>query len=149
MRIAYYEPEYFETCTELLINYYNNDLCKCHFTDTKAQHYLAEIIETPRFIGFLLLDDQDNLIGTAMCHERTWWYKDELYIDEFLIHPEHQHQGHGSQLIRFIEKYAKEQELAGITLITNNLAMVEFYQRKNFHNHDICFMYKGLQSFSS
>ena len=148
MRIAYYEPEYFEPCSQLIMNYYNNEYCKCHFTDHKAQCYLTELTQTPRFIGFLILNNNDELLGAAFCHERTWWYKDELYINEFLIDNSQQSKGYGSKLLKFMQKHAKERDLAGITLITNNLAMAGFYQKNKFHNHDICFMYKGIQEIS-
>ena len=149
MRIAYYEDKFFDSCAHLLMEHYNNEFCKCNFTEEKAQYYISELIQNPRFVGFLLLDDDDNLIGAALCHERTWWYKDELYIDEFLIISEQQRIGFGSRLLTFMQKHSKKRDLAGITLITNNLAMADFYQKNEFHNHDICFMYKGFEHISS
>jgi len=106
---------------------------------------LTKLTQTPRFIGFLILDNNDEL---SAIYERTWWYKDELYIDEFLIDNSQQSKGYGSKLLNFMQKHAKERDLAGITLITNNLAMASVYQKNKFHNHDICFMYKGIQEIS-
>jgi len=149
MRIAYYEPEFFEACANLFMNNYNNEFCKCDFTELKAQYYLSELIQAPRFVGFLLLDNENKVIGAAFCHERTWWYKDELYIDEFLIQADHQRLGHGSKLLSFMQKHSKKNDLSGVTLITNNLATADFYQKNDFHNHDICFMYKGIEQIPS
>jgi ribosomal protein S18 acetylase RimI-like enzyme len=145
MRIAYYEAAYLEACKELLMDFYNNELCKCQFTEEKALRYLEELINAPRFAGFLLLDHEDQLMGAALCHERTWWYKDELHMDEFLISSQNRQSGYGSKLLRFMTRYARERDLAGITLITNNLAMADFYQKNDFHDHEIYFMYKGLE----
>lgn len=144
MRITYYEPEYFESCMHLLIQLYNNEPCHCEFTEFKAKAYLNELIEAPRFIGFLLLNQDNLLIGAALCHERTWWNKDELYIDEFLIHPHYQSFDYDSKLLKYMEKHSWERELGGMTLVTNHLSMAKFYQKNGFSDHEIYFIYKGF-----
>ena len=112
MRIAYYEAEYLEECAELLQKVYNNEQWGCHWSEIKSKKYIAELSQIPRFVGFLLLNDEEELIGAALCHERTWWYKDELFIDEFFIDPDSQQRGYGSKLLKYMTKYSKEQKLA-------------------------------------
>ena len=146
MRIAYYENEYLEECAALLQNVYNNEQWGCNWSDIKAQKYIEELSQNPRFVGFLLLTDEEELIGAALCHERTWWYKDELFIDEFFIAPSSRKRGYGSKLLNYMTKYTKEQKLAGLTLTTNNLIVADFYHKNKFHDHEIYFMYKGVES---
>ena len=129
MRIAYYEAEYLEECAELLQKVYNNEQWGCHWSEIKSKKYIAELSQIPRFVGFLLLNDEEELIGAALCHERTWWYKDELFIDEFFIDPDSQQRGYGSKLLKYMTKYSKEQKLAGLTLMTNNLIVADFYHK--------------------
>ena len=93
-----------------------------------------------------LINDDEELIGAALCHERTWWYKDELFIDEFFIDPECQQKGYGSKLLKYMTKYSKEQKLSGLTLMTNNLIVADFYHKNKFHDHEIYFMYKGIEN---
>lgn len=144
MKITYYEPDNLQSCTELFISVYNNETWKCRWTEGKAKKYLQELVDTPRFVGFLLHDDDEELIGAAMCQERTWWYRDELHIIDFFIDPKWQIKGSGSHLLKFMEKHVKERELSGITSMTNNLDLAEFYQKNKFHYNDILFMYKGV-----
>ena len=132
MRIAYYEAEYLEECAELLQKVYNNEQWGCHWSEIKSKKYIAELSQIPRFVGFLLLNDEEELIGAALCHERTWWYKDELFIDEFFIDPDSQQRGYGSKLLKYMTKYSKEQKLAGLTLMTNNLIVADFYHKNKF-----------------
>lgn len=146
MRIAYYESEYLEAACQLFMEHYNHEQYGCHFDLEKTADYLSEITATPRFIGFLLLDDTDTLIGMALCHERTWWQNDELHIDEFIIKGNQQQKGYGSKLLKFMQKHAKERELAGVTLVTNTLPLAKFYQKNKFNEHDIYFMYKGIET---
>ena len=112
MRIAYYEAEYLDECAELLRTVYNNEQWACRWSELKSKNYIEELSQFPRFVGFLLLNDEEELIGAALCHERTWWYKDELFIDEFFIHPDCQQRGYGSKLLKYMNKYTKEQKLA-------------------------------------
>jgi len=148
MRIAYYEHAYFDAACDLFMSHYNNEQYGCRFELEKAANYLNEIIANPRFIGFLLLNDEDDLIGMALCHERTWWQNDELHIDEFIIKADQQQKGYGSKLLKFMQKHAKERELAGVTLVTNTLPLAKFYQKNKFNEHDIYFMYKGIETAS-
>ncbi len=146
MRIAYYEAEYLEECAELLQKVYNNEQWGCHWSEIKSKKYIAELSQIPRFVGFLLLNDEEELIGAALCHERTWWYKDELFIDEFFIDPDSQQRGYGSKLLKYMTKYSKERKLAGLTLMTNNLIVAYFYHKNKYHNHEMYFMYKGVEN---
>lgn len=145
MRIAYYESDDFEKVRNLFMEHYNNEHYGCQFTEEKAAAYLEEAVNSPRFVGFLLLDEEERLIGMSLCQERTWWQYDELHINEFIVAPSHQQKGYGSKLLNFMQKHAKERELAGVTLVTNTLPLAKFYQKNKFSEHDIYFMYKGVE----
>lgn len=47
------------------------------------------------------------------------------------IHPDFQRKGYGSLLLDEIEKYVKENKLAGVTLSTNKYAPAPLFYRKN------------------
>ena len=143
MRIAYFTLIHLEACKDLFLNFYNNDLNKCEFTKEKADSYLTELINAPRFVGFLLLDHEDKLVGAALCRERTWWDRDELHIDEFLLDIQNENAKHGTKILKYMNRYVKERNLSGTTLITNNNAMAAFYQKAGFKDHEIYFMYRG------
>lgn len=145
MRIIYYGPEHLAACAHLLIEVYNTTTWDCRWSTEKAKTYIEELTQMPRFVGFLLEDDGE-IVGVSLCHERTWWRHDELNINEFYISPDLQHRGYGTHLIRFMEKYVKERNLAGITLMTNNVDAAQFYHKNKFHYNDLVFMYKGIES---
>lgn len=144
MKIIYYDEKYLIHCAQLFMDHYNNDDYKCQFTKQRACAYLQELIFKPRFIGFLLLE-KDQLIGFSFCHMRTWSKADELHIDEFIINTKYQKKGLGSKLLAFINTYATSFSLAGITATTNVISLTQFYQKNDFLEHDITFLYKGLK----
>ena len=142
MRIAYYENEYLEECAALLQNVYNNEQWGCNWSDIKAKKYIEYTWKPKWIVGFLLLTDEEELIGAALCHERTWWYKDELFIDEFFIAPSSRQRGYGSKLLNYMTKYTKEQKLAGLTLTTNNLIVADFYHKNKSLNNKLRLLFQ-------
>ena len=145
MKIIYYDDEkYLNPCAELLIKHYNTDDFGCNFTKQSACAYLQELIFTPRFIGFLLLEDE-KILGFSFCHIRTWSDSNDIHIDEFIIEDIHQEKGLGSKLLDFISTYATSFSLTGITTTTNVIPLTQFYQKNDFLAHDITFLYKGLR----
>jgi len=145
MKIIYYDEKYLKAIAELLMKHYNHNDFSCHFTKHRSLLYLQELIFKPRFIGFLLLK-KDQIIGFAFCHMRTWSDRDEMHIDEFIIKDSYQKQGTGTKLLDFITTYASSYHLAGITTTTNVIALTQFYQKNDFLDHDITFLYKGIKS---
>lgn len=145
MKIIYYDEKYLTPCAKILMNHYNNDDFNCTFTKHRAMLYLQELIFKPRFVGFLLLE-KDQTVGFAFCHMRTWSHSDELHIDEFIINENYQKKGIGTKLLDFITTYATCYNLAGITTATNVIALTQFYQKNDFLDHDITFLYKGIKS---
>ena len=81
MRIIYYEPEHLAACAHLLIEVYNTTTWDCRWSTEKAKTYIEELTQMPRFVGFLLEDDGE-IVGVSLCHERTWWRHDELNIND-------------------------------------------------------------------
>ena len=145
MKIIYYDEKYLKPCSEILMNHYDNNDFNCNFTKHRAMLYLQELIFKPRFIGFLLLE-KEQIIGFAFCHMRTWSDSDEMHIDEFIIKETHQNQGIGTKLLDFMTTYATSYNLAGITTTTNVITLTQFYQKNDFLDHDITFLYKGIKS---
>jgi len=144
MKIVYYEENHLLNCAKLIIKQYNNSHFNCDFTLESACSYLQELIFRPRFVGFLLLK-KNQVIGFAFCHLRTWSTTNELRIDEFVIAEEFRRLGNGSKLLDFIYSYANNFSLTGITTTTNIIGQINFYQKNDFLEHDITFLYKGCK----
>ncbi len=140
-----YESNDLQQCAELLIETYNCPPWNNRWTKETAQKYLQEFAASSRFVGFTLWDNE-NLIGATFCHEKIWWTRDELYVDEFYISPKHQRKGNGEFLLQTIEDYIKQHFLAGFTLLTDkNMPALDFYKKNKFSHADhVVFMYKEV-----
>jgi aminoglycoside 6'-N-acetyltransferase I len=145
LRTGFFQISQLDECAHLLIQAYNPPPWNNRWSFETAVTYLQEIIDTPRFVGFVVSADT-KLVGAAFCHARTWWSKDELYIAELFVSPEFQRQGYGAALIKQIENFVNELDLSGFTLLTDkNMPAREFYKKHGVQqNEQIIFLYKRV-----
>ncbi len=132
-------------CAKILCSVYNNEMWQCRWSLDKATDYLLDYFEANKFLGFVLVLDQE-ICGAIFCHEKIWWNNSELYIDEMFIDPKLQRNGHGSELLKAAEDFIVEHNLAGFTLSTNRYAPApKFYTKNGFsdYNH-VLFMGKEI-----
>ena len=141
--IEAYKNENFQKCVELFIETYNCAPWFNKWTLETAERYLQELINNKRFAGFILWRE-NNIIGAAFCHEKTWWNNDELYIDEFFIDPHFQRKGYGKIIFNVVEKYVEERRLSSITLLTDRKKPAfDFYNKNGMeYLENLVFMYK-------
>ena len=117
-------------CAEIMCSVYNNELWQCRWTIKTAEEYLNDFFDMKKFIGFVLFENE-QITGGIFAHEKVWWNNSEVFIEEMFIHPDFQRKGYGSLLLDEIEKYVKENKLAGVTLSTNKYAPAPLFYRKN------------------
>ena len=115
---------------EIMCSVYNNELWQCRWTIGTAEEYLNDFFDMKKFIGFVLFE-KEQITGGIFAHEKAWWNNSEVFIEEMFIHPDFQRKGYGSLLLDEIEKYVKENKLAGVTLSTNKYAPAPLFYRKN------------------
>ena len=130
-------------CVDLLIEAYNDAPWNCHWTTETATRYLNEFVSNENFVGFVICEDT-TIVGAMFAHRKTWWTQDELFVDEVYIAPRCQRQGYGAKLISHAEVYAKEEGLAGLTLLTDrSMPAVGFYFKHGYLQAEhVVFMYK-------
>jgi len=145
MKIELLEARHLQECATLLMEAYNCTPWDCHWSEEGAIRYLKEFMTNPRFVGFVIVED-NKIVGSAFCHEKTWWTDDELFVDEFYISPSYQRKGYGNTLLQHIEEYIKKKKLAGFTLLTNRfMPSVKFYEKNDFVKAEhVLFMYKEV-----
>ena len=116
-------------CARILQSVYNNVLWQGRWNEETALAYLTDFYEIKKFVGFVLEDDA--IIGALFGREKVWWNNSEVFVEEMFISPQYQHKGYGTLLMRHLEAYIRERDLAGITLTTNRYAPAPDFYRKN------------------
>ncbi len=134
-----------DSCSEILMSVYNNEHWQCNWDFKTARAYLMDYFEANKFIGYVKILDK-KICGAIFCHEKIWWNNSEVFVDEMFVLPEFQGQGYGSELLKKVEEYITEHNLAGFTLSTNRFTKApNFYKKNGFKNADhVLFMYKEI-----
>ena len=80
-----------------------------------------------------MYEEDDAIIGCLFALCKISGSKKEIYINEMAVLPERQGQGIGSQLLKKILDYSKEEGLAGVVLYTSEYApAAKFYEKNGF-----------------
>jgi aminoglycoside 6'-N-acetyltransferase I len=139
-------PGDIDTCVNMLIETYNPPPWNDHWTRETGKKYLAEFISSNDFIGYAAIES-DEIIGAIFAHRKTWWTKDEIYIDELFIRPDRQQHGCGKKLMEQVEKLSKESGCGGVTLLTNKDRPAKvFYEKIGYSTAEhVIFMYKEVK----
>jgi aminoglycoside 6'-N-acetyltransferase I len=134
-----------DKCADLYIKSYNRAPWNYAFTKEKAVQYLTEYTERSRFVGFVLIEDE-QIMGAMFGHSKTWWTDDLLYIDELFISPDSQRMGYGRRLINHCQRYAKQQGYEVVTLMTNkHMPAINFYKDLDYlEAEQFVFLFKPM-----
>ncbi|MGM0805994.1 MAG: GNAT family N-acetyltransferase [Bacillota bacterium] len=125
-----------EQCTELYINVFNKEPWNETWTYKDAKERLRDLIHTPKFIGFLLYEN-DDLIGFIGGNSKQSYTGLTFYLAEFCISNQIQGKGYGSKLLLYLENELKKRDIQSIYLLTANGGLAEaFYLKNNYTIND-------------
>lgn len=132
MQIRDMLPGDISSCAEILCSVHNNAMRQCCWTQENAVTYLTDISRMPRFLGYVVVEE-DEVLGAIFAREKIWWNNHEVYAEEMFVRPERQQNGIGSQLMRRVEDDVRRHALGGVTLSTNRYApAAQFYRKVGF-----------------
>ena len=144
--IKIFSDEDLQACCELYLKVFNSPPWNDTWTKETAFRCLSDLAEHKRFVGYTLWENE-ALIGAVFAHTKTFYKGDEIYIDELFISPDCQRRGHGLELMGAIEKFAAENSLSSITLLTAvKMPAFDFYEKQGYlHLEHMAFMYKKTE----
>lgn len=102
------------------------------WTPENAAAYLQDYFEQKRFVGFVY-EEKGEVLGCIFALCKLSGTKEEIYINEMAVLPEHQGCGIGKALLNAVKHYSREKGLAGIVLYTSEHApAAKFYEKNGF-----------------
>ena len=135
-----------QKCSDLYVRVFNGEPWNEKWTNDTAHARLLEFVENKRFLGYTLWES-DELIGAIFCHVKTFYSGNEIFIEEMWISPDYQRKGCGKLLMDGVEKYAKENGITSIALLTGkDKPAFNFYKKLDYnHLEFLAFMYKHIK----
>ena len=121
-----------QQCGEIYAMAFTIEYWGIDWNSDNAREYLTDYYEQKKFIGYVYEED-DTIIGCIFALCKISGSKKEIYINEMAVFPERQGQGIGTQLLKAISDYSKEEGLAGVVLYTSEYAPAfKFYEKNGF-----------------
>ena len=135
MNIRPFELNDVNDCIDDFIQSFNSPPWNEKWSRKRAHEYVNDVLNTPKFIGFILSNGNEN-VAYALCFKKYWWNKNDrckLYVELFFTKPAYQQSGYGTMLLEHMEEYAKENELRSIMLFTQkDKPAYHFYAKNDF-----------------
>lgn len=122
--------KYLEQCIELYIDVFNSEPWNETWTYQSASERLTDLINTPKFLGFLLFDN-DNLIGFIAGNSKKTYSGLTFYLAELCINNQTQGKGYGSKLLHYLEDELKQRNIQSLYLLTATGGLAEAFYLKN------------------
>jgi GNAT superfamily N-acetyltransferase len=134
-----------DSCVEIFMSSYNTKPWNYKWNAEKAHAYLTEYQEAKRFVGFVAIDNGE-IVSALLAHLKTWWTKDQLYIDEVFVSDVSKGKGVGKKIIQHCEDFCKQNDIEIISLMTNEVMPAYTFHSKNdfVKVNQYVFMFKQL-----
>ncbi|KZE69151.1 GNAT family acetyltransferase [Fictibacillus phosphorivorans] len=121
-----------EPCIQLYMNVFNSSPWNEAWTYESAKERLTDLVHTPKFLGFLLYEDND-LIGFIAGNGKQSYSGLTFYLAELCINSQIQGKGYGSKLLQHLENELKKRKIQSLYLLTANGGLAEaFYLKNNY-----------------
>ncbi|SOC15476.1 acetyltransferase (GNAT) family protein [Ureibacillus xyleni] len=128
--IVPFTGESLEQCIELYMNVFNSDPWNETWTYQSAKERLTDLVNTPKFLGFLLFDTE-NLIGLIAGNSKRTYSGLTFYLAELCVKHTTQGKGYGSKLLHYLEDQLKQRNIQSIYLLTEPRGLAEAFYLKN------------------
>lgn len=103
------------------------------WSDEKQFHlYILDLIDNKNSLS-LGLYDNEVLIAVSLGRIKHWYEGTEYWIDDLAVLPQFQGLGYGSNFIKQMEDYLKQQNISAIVLRTQKgIPAYDFYVKNGF-----------------
>ncbi len=118
---------------DLYYEVFTSEAFKFHWlTKQKAYNYFLDMYNTPNFLGFLFLNN-DEVIGVCVGIGNPHFINNQYEIKEIFIKPSLQKKGIGNLFLSEVESALLNMDYQIITLYTQkNIPAYNFYSKKNY-----------------
>lgn len=126
------QTEDINACAKELMLAFKEEPWNENWTYEQAYTRIEEIMSSKVSRGYVVYDD-DLVVSMACGRIMTYLDHQELWIDDFSVHPDYQGKGIGSKMIEYIRDEMKKEDVSYLLLnTTRGFHCVDFYKKNGF-----------------
>ncbi len=135
-------PLLLRVCSSLLKEVYNAEPWNDNWTEEKALEKLECFYNSPRFFGYMALQEE-KILGCCVGNMEPYYTGDYFYLKEMFVSVHAQRKGIGQQLLNHLKKQLEQLTIHQIILFTSrSMFPFHFYQKTGFTvMEDMCMMH--------
>ncbi|MDM5337217.1 GNAT family N-acetyltransferase [Fictibacillus enclensis] len=134
-----------DRCVSLYQQVFNREPWNESWTNETAGERLRDLVNTPKFFGFMYYEGEE-LVGFIAGNSKRTFQGLTYYIAECCVNSEIQGKGYGSRMLKLLEDELKGRGVRSIYLLTVSEGLAQtFYEKNGYHvNENRLVMNKSL-----
>ncbi|MDG5814178.1 GNAT family N-acetyltransferase [Chitinispirillales bacterium ANBcel5] len=118
---------------DVYMNTFNNSNWNENWKPTDTEMRIADIINTPGFIGLSAMD-KDQIVGMVLGNIHRYSIQNHYYLQEMCVIPDYRNKGVGSFLVSELQNLLTKKDVEKIYLLTERESLAEnFYSKNGFY----------------
>ncbi|MCK6256233.1 GNAT family N-acetyltransferase [Fictibacillus sp. KIGAM418] len=133
VRSVFMNEEHLDACIELYQNVFNSSPWNESWTVETAKERLSDLVNTPKFLGFVFYES-GQFIGFIAGNSKRTYNGVTFYIAELCVNNKIQGKGYGTKMLNWFEEELKRREIQSLYLLTSKEGLAEAFYLKNGYN---------------
>ncbi|MGG2087534.1 GNAT family N-acetyltransferase [Priestia aryabhattai] len=129
-KVVPFTAENMQQCIDLYLDVFTRKPWNEHWTEEAAKERLTDLLNTPKFIGYLFYD-QDDLIGMIAGHAKKSYSGMTFYVAELCVSASVQGKGYGSAILSRFENELQRHDINSLYLLTATGGAAQAFYEKN------------------
>lgn len=129
-KVVPFTAENMQQCIDLYLDVFTRKPWNEQWTEESAKERLTDLLNTPKFIGYLFYD-QSDLIGMVAGHAKKSYSGMTFYVAELCVSASLQGKGYGSAILSRFENELQRHDINSLYLLTATGGAAQAFYEKN------------------
>ncbi|AXI30248.1 GNAT family N-acetyltransferase [Priestia megaterium] len=129
-KVVPFTAENMQQCIDLYLDVFTRKPWNEQWTEESAKERLTDLLNTPKFIGYLFYD-QSDLIGMIAGHAKKSYSGMTFYVAELCVSASLQGKGYGSAILSRFENELQRHDINSLYLLTATGGAAQAFYEKN------------------
>ncbi|MBX9967601.1 GNAT family N-acetyltransferase [Priestia aryabhattai] len=129
-KVVPFTAENMQQCIDLYLDVFTRKPWNEQWTEESAKERLTDLLNTPKFIGYLFYD-QGDLIGMIAGHAKKSYSGMTFYVAELCVSASVQGKGYGSAILSRFENELQRHDINSLYLLTATGGAAQAFYEKN------------------